>query len=132
MDPWKTKFAPPPPTAISFAGYSGGAKPYAYFSSSGYNNAYNPNAAALTALGLAGECSSLQTAAISAALPATFPLPWHTSATAFVNPNKYQIFSAGRDGFWGDGDYSGGSANPGPGFDDQANFSSRILGATQQ
>jgi hypothetical protein len=123
LDPWNTKYSLPA---------YGGAKPYAYFSSSGNNNAYNFNAAYLATLGLTGECSSLQTGPV----PATVPLPWYTAktlvSTTYVNPNKYQILSAGRDGFWGDGDYSGGSANAGLGHDDQANFSSRILGANQQ
>jgi prepilin-type N-terminal cleavage/methylation domain-containing protein len=119
MDPWNAKYSLPA---------YGGAKPYAYFSSSGNNNAYNANAAALALLGLTGECSSLQTAAPVA----TVPLPWFTAANTFVNPKAYQILSAGRDGYWGNSDYSGGSAGAGPGHDDQANFSSRILGANQQ
>ncbi len=52
--------------------------------------------------------------------------------TAYVNPNRYQILSAGKDGTFGDGNYIGGSAAAGTGHDDQANFSGRILGANQQ
>jgi hypothetical protein len=124
MDPWHAKFSPPA---------YGGSKPYAYFSTQGNNNGYTPNAAALLALGLVGECSSLQTAAAPPGLPTiTVPQPWYNSPKHFVNPNGYQILSAGKDGWWGSGDFSGGSADNGPGHDDQANFSARILGSINQ
>jgi hypothetical protein len=78
-----------------------------------------------------GDCSSIQNVA---APPLTLIPPWRTAPTNYVNPKGYQILSAGKNGFWGTGDYSGGSADDPlkAGNDDQANFSSRILGANQQ
>ena len=106
VDPWKSRI--------------GGPKPYAFFSSGGANNLYNPyKAAGIT------DCLTIGANA------------WYTAAvagvpSAYENPNTYQILSAGRDGTFGDGNYIGGTTGTGPGHDDQANFSSRILGANQQ
>jgi prepilin-type N-terminal cleavage/methylation domain-containing protein len=90
-----------------------GPKPYAYFSSNGINN----NGYLLN-LGL--DCVSIGAAA------------YNDGAGNFTNSNKYQIISAGQDGTFGTGLWSASTGAIGPGKDDQANFSSKILGAGQQ
>jgi len=86
------------------------SKPYAYFSSSGINNAYGAHCPSITAS------------------------PYNDGAGHFANSNTYQIVSAGKDGnFATNGVWapSGGTAKTNPGYDDQANFSSTVLGVGQ-
>ncbi len=84
-----------------------GGTPYAYFSSFGINNLYT------------ADC------------PSIFATPYSDGSGHFINSNKYQIISAGQDGVFGPGVLIGSSGATGSGRDDQANFSSTILGAGQ-
>ncbi|HTU19844.1 MAG TPA: type II secretion system protein [Gemmataceae bacterium] len=85
-----------------------GGSPYAYFSSNGINNAY------------------ANTSGYGAA-------PYFiTGTTQYMNPNTYQIISAGKDGYFGTVGWTPTSGATGHGADDQANFSSKVLGAGQQ
>ncbi len=97
-----------------------GAKPYAYFSSNGINNS------GYLANGLK-DCQSIGaspywTAQNASGVPTQFPFS-----------NSYQIISAGKDGTFGGGLWStgGGIAKTLPAYDDQANFSSTLLGIGQ-
>ncbi len=107
--------------------------PYAYFSAYKTANGYNRYATApFTAA--KGDCPSLNVA--------PYAEGWNGSATAgapvnYLNPNSYQIISAGRDKTFGSGTVSpsttwtfkapGSFASP-PGSDDMANFHDRFLG----
>jgi prepilin-type N-terminal cleavage/methylation domain-containing protein len=84
-----------------------GGSPYAFFSSTGINNLY------------AGTC--------------TFDTsgPYMIGAGQYTNPNTYQIISAGKDGYYGGGLWSPSGGAQGYGADDQANFSSTLLGSGQ-
>jgi prepilin-type N-terminal cleavage/methylation domain-containing protein len=106
LDPWQVKIGP---------------KPYAYFSSNGINNGYT-----------GANCVSIGAA------------PYFiTGTTQFTNPNTYQIISAGKDGVFGTAGWIPASgvppvppSNPNAagqpaGADDQANFSSTLLGQGQ-
>jgi prepilin-type N-terminal cleavage/methylation domain-containing protein len=106
LDPWQVKIGP---------------KPYAYFSSNGINNGYT-----------GADCVSIGAA------------PYFiTGTTQFTNPNTYQIISAGKDGVFGTAGWIPASgvppvppSNPNAagqpaGADDQANFSSTLLGQGQ-
>jgi prepilin-type N-terminal cleavage/methylation domain-containing protein len=88
---------------------SGVQMPYAYFSSNGTINGYT-----LT------DCATISAA------------PYRDAAGNYTNSNKYQIISAGQDGLFGNGLWNPTSGAVGTGRDDQANFSSKILGAGQQ
>lgn len=105
LDPWMTKSGPLYLTM--------GGSPYAFFSSTGINNKY-----AITTDNGA--------------------YPYMTGVGQFTNPNTYQIISAGKDGTFASLDVNLGGVlwNPssgatGAGADDQANFSSSLLGAGQ-
>lgn len=126
LDPWQAK--------VSTNGV--GPRPYVFFSSSGNNNGYSY----LDCLGVS----------FTDALGAHFALPYWTGLTAiglptgYTYPNTYQIISAGKDGKFG---YTPGALPPpgalnsnlwsptggavGTGADDQANFSSTLLGVGQ-
>jgi general secretion pathway protein G len=63
-----------------------------------------------------------------------------SGAVTFINPDSFQLISAGADGKFGPGTSSAATiwtpSNPmasvnGPGADDTSNFSDRVLGATQ-
>ncbi len=82
-----------------------GGCPYAYFSSRGISNSY-------TATSIYGA------------------LPYAYGSGQYYNPNGYQIISAGKDGNFGNGNMTTGIAI-GAGADDQANFSSTLLGLGQ-
>jgi prepilin-type N-terminal cleavage/methylation domain-containing protein len=113
LDPWK------PDTGVKM--------PYAYFSSYGINNKYNPFTAAA-----GGDCLNIAAYA-------------YYDGGSFTNPNKYQVISAGQDGIFGFNpgptplpssktglvNWSPSSGALGNGRDDQANFSSKLLGAGQ-
>jgi prepilin-type N-terminal cleavage/methylation domain-containing protein len=101
LDPWKAKPIP---------------KPYVYFSSSGINNAYNPYS------GKGGDCATI------GAFPYFTGTPPQVS---FMNANKYQIISAGKDGTFGNGQLAADTSAVGAGADDQANFAAKVLGAGQ-
>jgi general secretion pathway protein G len=109
IDAWNNKVSP---------------KPYAYFSSYGLNNQYDVYTSTV-----GGDCASI------GALP--YYLGISGTTINYVNPNKYQIISAGKGiasnpPAFGGGLWGGGAAAMGPGADDQANFSSRVLGADAQ
>jgi hypothetical protein len=108
--------------------------PYAYFSSykttNGYNRYFPIN-----------DCASLANPAAN--LPA--PWPYKQGPSQFLNPNSYQIISAGADGAFGPGSnpvdtppyWSPANAslyyqNGTPGRDDQANFYDSPLGISTQ
>lgn len=92
-----------------------GGTPYAYFSSRGINNGYN-----LT-LPPGGDCPTIAAA------------PYFLSGTTqCMNPNTYQIISAGRNGVFGTIGWIPQNGALGAGADDQSNFSGGILGAGQQ
>lgn len=111
------------PTPFYFVYKDTYGTPYVYFGGSGSANSYassafnTVNSTGLTALGLTG--------------------PYYESASSpakFLNPNSFQIISAGKNGRFGVGgawdQLSGdGSAD---GRDDQANFSARMLGFQQE
>jgi prepilin-type N-terminal cleavage/methylation domain-containing protein len=109
-----------------------GPMPYAYFSSNGNNNiGYQQNNAPF---GVPQDCQSIKAYPyfITGATP-----------TQYTNPNGYQILSAGKDGVFGAAGWIPGSgvppvppSNPNAagqpaGADDQANFSSTLLGQGQ-
>jgi len=86
-----------------------GPKPYAFFSSRGINNGYS------------GDCPSLSAS------------PYRDAGGNFTFSNKYQIISAGANATFGAGVWNPAAGAPdAAGRDDQANFSSKILGAGQQ
>jgi prepilin-type N-terminal cleavage/methylation domain-containing protein len=119
IDAWQTKTGP-------FFATLGGT-PYAYFSSNGNNNTgYLQNAPQPLQ-----DCASIGAYAYYIA---------GTNPNQFMNPNTYQIISAGKDGIFGMFGLSNraGTAgwNPtagavGVGADDQANFSASLLGSGQ-
>jgi|SRR5579884_30373 len=101
LDPWMTKSGPLYLTL--------GGSPYAFFSSAGINYQY----------------------AITNDSGAS---PYMTGVGQYVNPNTYQIISAGKDGYFGSAVnnlWNPSSGATGYGADDQANFSSSLLGAGQ-
>jgi prepilin-type N-terminal cleavage/methylation domain-containing protein len=124
LDPWQVK------TSLNGVG----PMPYVYFSSNGINNGYNYT-----------DCSAVSYTDL---LGSHFALPYWTGVTGtsftYSNSNTYQIISAGKDGKFG---YNPGLPPPpgalnsnlwsptsgavGTGADDQANFSSTLLGAGQ-
>jgi prepilin-type N-terminal cleavage/methylation domain-containing protein len=110
IDAWQTKTSP-------FYATLGGT-PYAYFSSRGINNGYNW----LTYPGHVhpGDCPSIR--ALQYFLAGT---------TQCMNPNTYQIISAGKDGVFGTIGWIPANGAVGAGADDQANFSSTLLGSGQ-
>jgi prepilin-type N-terminal cleavage/methylation domain-containing protein len=100
--------------------------PYAYFSRSTTPNSYTVT-----------DCATITGGPVAPYLDFTST----AASTRYMNPNSFQIISAGRDGLFG-----GGSASPPPtgitwpvtgwpagnvGADDQANFSRSLLGAPQ-
>jgi prepilin-type N-terminal cleavage/methylation domain-containing protein len=107
----------------------GGPQPFAYFSSTGVLNGYNRYTT-----GAGGDCASIK----------AFAYNQGTAAQPnFSNGNRYQIISAGADGFFGANPDASSLVtgnvlwNPqtgatGTAYDDQANFSSLTLGAGQQ
>lgn len=126
IDPWQTKTGPFYPVL--------GGTPYVYFSSNGLNNAYSTT-----------DCSLLT---FSDTLGSHFPMPYWTAQTAsappiptqYTNSNSYQIISAGKDGKFGynpaflpapNNLWAPASGAVGTGADDQANFSSSLLGSGQ-
>jgi prepilin-type N-terminal cleavage/methylation domain-containing protein len=85
-------------------------QPYAYLTSYG-NGIYGTT-----------DCSNLNV------------LPYQSGVT-YINPNGFQIISAGRNGLFGPGGQwnpATGYGSAGPGADDLANFSATYLGAAQQ
>lgn len=80
--------------------------PYAFFSSRGIRSTYDTS-------------------------PDSGAKPYMTSNGQYMNPNTYQILSAGRDGQFGNPLWNPSSGALGAGADDQANFSSTLLGAGQ-
>jgi prepilin-type N-terminal cleavage/methylation domain-containing protein len=117
LDPWEAK-----------ASSNGiGPRPFVYFSSYGINNGYTPT-----------DCVGVT---FTDPLGTHYALPYATGPGVYTNSNTYQILSAGRDGKFG---YNPGSNPPTnlwspaagvptgqPGADDQANFSSTLLGVGQ-
>lgn len=93
--------------APQIAPYDNGT-PYAYFSSQGNNNGYT------------SDCPTIDLAG-----------PYGTG-TAYMNSNTYQIISAGKDGTFGGGTWNPSGGTTGASADDQANFSSKLLGVGQQ
>jgi hypothetical protein len=99
-----------------------------YYASNSGSQAY-ANAYATYPLSVSGSWPFQQSAAPSASLP-----------PVFLNPNSYQIISAGADQFFGSGSVPGisafwtpanaGTMNPlgTPGYDDQSNFTGALLG----
>jgi prepilin-type N-terminal cleavage/methylation domain-containing protein len=92
---------------------------YAFFSSRGKMNGYNPL-----------DCAKL-------AFPYYEPLP--SGQPSYTNNNRYQILSAGQDGIFGGQTnataygfpWNPASGATGHGADDQSNFSASLLGAGQ-
>lgn len=125
------RLAPQPYNPLIFPMYidawqsKSAAKPYAYFSSNGNNNiGYTQNTTPPL-----HDCKSI----------GAFPY-YITGTNQYMNPNTYQIISAGKDGVFG----IFGTTNPagtagwnpaagavGVGADDQANFSGSLLGSGQ-
>ncbi len=121
-----------------------GKRPYAYFSSYGRTNGYNKYAATL-----GSDC-----AAVDRPSPPrqdngydriVWPLAEQLGASPrFLNPDTFQIISAGANEAFGPGSGPPGNAlwsyrNPGPayggtqpGSDDQCNFHSLVLGAAAE
>jgi prepilin-type N-terminal cleavage/methylation domain-containing protein len=102
-----------------------GSQPYAFFSTSGKINGYN--------LVTGGDCPTIGAEAYYESITNKQP--------GYTFNNRYQIISAGQDGIFGfdptktiPGGVPWSPANgaTGNGKDDQANFSSKILGAGQQ
>jgi prepilin-type N-terminal cleavage/methylation domain-containing protein len=122
-------------------GYTYPKQPFAFFSSYRTANNYNRYAATLAS----PDCPSIPfqptgyppTAKYASA--SMTPLqPYSIPNTAnFLNPNSFQILSAGQDGVWGAGAFNGGpwvgaTGQGTPGLDDWGNFSRVFLGAPQQ
>lgn len=118
----------------------GTGMPYAYFSSFGNNNQYNiyTAVASLYAPLGQGDCESIGLKVGATMYSAS---AYYQALGSYTNPNKFQIISAGQDGVFGyDATMTvrgGVGWNPaqgaiGNGRDDQANFSSKVLGAGQQ
>ena len=124
--------------------------PYAYFSSYGIYNKYNPFTKIpppfTVAPFMGGDCANI--AVVNGVNVGAYA--YSDLGGVFTNPNKYQIISAGADGIFGFNPGPPPTTNPpassasgtvtwnpsggatGAGRDDQANFSSLILGAGQQ
>jgi len=117
IDPWQAKTSP-------FYKTMGGT-PYAYFSSQGiYNSGYWANTLV--------DCKSIGALPYYNANPSGQPIiPPKQPTSQFTNPNTYQIISAGKDGVFGTAGWTPSSGAIGPGADDQANFSSTLLGQGQ-
>jgi prepilin-type N-terminal cleavage/methylation domain-containing protein len=102
----------------------GHGSPYVYFSHYAKGNDY-----------VSADCNTV----LGGNPPATAILPFTDPTGRFINPNGYQIISAGRDGFFGPGGMwnptnpglSSGYQTGGSGADDQANFSRSLLGVGQ-
>ena len=116
------------------------AKPYAYFSSTTAANSYNPysvvNNAKPSGMDYVSDCPSLGLFPYVASVD-TSTKPWNVQ---FVNPNSYQIISAGADGKFGPGwdPTTGampwsptGGASDADTRDNQANFSKSLLTGPQ-
>jgi prepilin-type N-terminal cleavage/methylation domain-containing protein len=121
-------------TSDGYGGYVAGA-PYAYFSAyktgNGYNRYYAP---AATPPAPYSDCSWLNV------------WPYKETAARYLLPNKFQIISAGGDLQFGHGSdlnaaapiywtpAAAGQIYPEgtPGFDDQCNFTSSLLGSGQE
>jgi len=103
IDAWKVKASP---------------KPYAYFSTQGVQNGYNPYTSSA-----GGDCASI------GASPYLDGFNTATKTPIYTFNTKYQIISAGQDGAFGSGVWTSGAALSGR--DDQANFARTILGAGQ-
>jgi prepilin-type N-terminal cleavage/methylation domain-containing protein len=111
--------------------YDDKAQPYVYFSSGERQNGYN---SAVTGLG-ASDCASLGVNPYAS----TWPAQGQTTPTPnFINPDSFQLISAGADGQFGPGTTSQATiwslANPasaatGPGLDDLSNFAGNLIGA---
>lgn len=101
MDPWQVKN--PPAGGVSHPL----GTPYAFFSTMGINNGYT-----LTCPNLA-------------------PLGPYAITAGYTYSNTFQILSAGKDGVFGGGVWIPSNGATGNGADDQANFSSTILGKGQ-
>ena len=121
-------------------GYISGA-PYAYFSSykgpNGYNRYYDPNTASATYFPFS-DCPRLN----------VWPYAESRAPVKYLKSSSFQIISAGLNGFFGGGTaLADSSGNPTPtpplwtpanaaffypagsdGYDDQANFTSSLLG----
>jgi hypothetical protein len=92
--------------------------PYAYFSHvSPASSVYNPN-----------DCSRIGSLGFDCGVVK----PYKKNQGEFINPNGWQIISAGMDGKFGPGDNSWGPTSPvkagTPGTDDLANFAPGRLG----
>jgi len=91
-----------------------GAVPLAYFSSSGFSNQYG------TVVTITDPYNrpimTVPVTLIGAA-------PYFTATNQYVNPNSYQIISAGKDHQFGSGNLNTASSEAPGGHDDQANFS---------
>lgn len=91
--------------------------PYAYFSPSGTSNGYNPDDC--SGIGSLGhDCGTVK--------------PYFKNPNQYLEPDGWQIISAGADGKFGPGGVVWGPAHPvkadTPGADDVANFSPLWLG----
>lgn len=120
------------------------AQPYAYFSSQGNFNGYN-GLGGMNLTGPTGDCGTIGASPYYQLSIGTPPFP------SYLNGNRYQIISAGKDGLFAadnippfpgvqwqavDGSFSKiaviNSYSKKPvGYDDQANFSSTLLGIGQ-
>lgn len=107
IDPWKTKAGPNYLTL--------GSSPYAFFSSAGINNGYH-----------------IQALSYFKAAPYYVTNLAGVATGQYTNSNTYQIISAGKDGIFGTTGWYPSSGAIGAGADDQANFSSKLLGKGQQ
>jgi hypothetical protein len=101
-------------------GYMGGyqdvyGSPFAYFSTTGTINTYNP-----------GDCTGLT------GINGGTPIPYSSPGGGYIMPNGFQLISAGADGIFGSaGVWPATMAKPG-GFDDISNFATTILGSPNQ
>jgi len=138
----------PSPSAVNFLVYFdpwGNNVPYVYLSSYGQENSYRP-----------GVVGTTPPTAPNPSAPATWPdsppvtaglnigvwiMPYtDASGSRYINPNGFQILSAGKDGLFGPGgawNSQGGTVTPYTGTvdpsngtayrDDQVNFSGGVL-----
>lgn len=114
VDPWQVKTIILNPN-LPWSAVKGQA--YAYFSSLGLNNSgYLTNSLL--------DCQTIGATPYWTAVSGTTP-------SQFTNSNTYQIISAGKDGTFGGGLWSPPSGAQKAGADDQANFSSTLLGKGQ-
>jgi prepilin-type N-terminal cleavage/methylation domain-containing protein len=110
MDPWQVKAGP---------------KPYAYFSSLGLNNTgYLMNHTGVAQYPIL-DCGSIS------ANPYWTAQNVNGVPTQFTHSNTFQIISAGKDGTFGGGLWNPSGGAVVAGADDQANFSSTVLGVGQ-